>query len=153
MSKRPADIVSSTPASKVRRRLNFDSPGISRVAAPTVLVTNRRRAWTYRPMYRKPKMYRMFKSPDVPRGCEGPCKVQARLLFVTRTVGAAARLIPGLSKFSRRRTLETGVEITISAGRFDITTCTYDKNQITHEIVSHRIRVVCICYKLTVFYS
>ena len=77
MSKRPADIVISTPASKVRRRLNFDSPGISRVAAPTVLVTNRRRAWTYRPMYRKPKMYRMFKSPDVPRGCEGPCKVQS----------------------------------------------------------------------------
>ena len=28
-------------------------------------------------MYRKPKMYRMFKSPDVPRGCEGPCKVQS----------------------------------------------------------------------------
>ena len=77
MSKRPADIVISTPASKVRRRLNFDSPGISRAAAPTVLVTNRRRAWTYRPMYRKPKMYRMFKSPDVPRGCEGPCKVQS----------------------------------------------------------------------------
>ena len=35
-----------------------------------------------------------------------------------------ARLIPGLSKFNRRRTLEAGVEITISAGRFDIITCT-----------------------------
>nr|CAH18737.1 coat protein [Papaya leaf curl China virus] len=77
MSKRPADIVISTPASKVRRRLNFDSPYVSRAAAPTVLVTNKRRSWVNRPMYRKPRMYRMYKSPDVPRGCEGPCKVQS----------------------------------------------------------------------------
>nr|AMT74416.1 AV1 protein [Tomato leaf curl China virus] len=77
MSKRPADIVISTPASKVRRRLNFDSPYASRAAVPTVLVTNRKRSWTNRPMNRKPKMYRMYRSPDVPRGCEGPCKVQS----------------------------------------------------------------------------
>ncbi|CAI96127.1 CP [Malvastrum leaf curl virus - [G87]] len=77
MSKRPADIVISTPASKVRRRLNFDSPYASRAAVPTVLVTNRKRSWTHRPMNRKPKMYRMYRSPDVPRGCEGPCKVQS----------------------------------------------------------------------------
>ncbi|AAK16437.1 coat protein [Tomato leaf curl Malaysia virus] len=77
MSKRPADIVISTPVSKVRRRLNFDTPYSSRAVAPTVLVTNKRRAWTQRPMYRKPRMYRMYRSPDVPKGCEGPCKVQS----------------------------------------------------------------------------
>nr|AVK71675.1 coat protein [Sri Lankan cassava mosaic virus] len=76
MSKRPADIIISTPASKVRRRLNFDSPYSSRAAVPTVRVT-KRQAWTNRPMNRKPRWYRMFKSPDVPRGCEGPCKVQS----------------------------------------------------------------------------
>ncbi|CAD27700.1 coat protein [Eupatorium yellow vein virus-[SOJ3]] len=77
MSKRPADIVISTPASKVRRRLNFDSPYVSRANAPTVLVTNRRRSWAQRPMFRKPRMYRMYRSPDIPKGCEGPCKVQS----------------------------------------------------------------------------
>ncbi|ABS32014.1 capsid protein [Begomovirus allamandae] len=77
MSKRPADIVISTPASKVRRRLNFDSPYTSRAVAPTVLVTKKRRLWANRPMYRKPRLYRMYRSPDVPRGCEGPCKVQS----------------------------------------------------------------------------
>nr|AHA82235.1 AV1 [Tomato leaf curl Karnataka virus] len=76
MSKRPADIIISTPASKVRRRLNFDSPYASRAAAPTVRVT-KARAWVNRPMNRKPRMYRMYRSPDVPRGCEGPCKVQS----------------------------------------------------------------------------
>nr|ADP20463.1 coat protein [Indian cassava mosaic virus-Chilli pepper] len=76
MSKRPGDIIISTPASKVRRRLNFDSPYSSRAAVPTVRIT-KRQAWTNRPMYRKPRWYRMFKSPDVPRGCEGPCKVQS----------------------------------------------------------------------------
>nr|WKF54282.1 CP protein [Ludwigia yellow vein Vietnam virus] len=77
MSKRPADIVISTPVSKVRRRLNFDSPGVSRAAARTVLGITRKNAWTYRPTYRKPRLYRMYRSPDVPRGCEGPCKVQS----------------------------------------------------------------------------
>nr|AEI72604.1 coat protein [Radish leaf curl virus] len=76
MSKRPADIIISTPASKVRRRLNFDSPYVSRVAAPIVRVT-KALAWANCPMYRKPRMYRMYRSPDVPRGCEGPCKVQS----------------------------------------------------------------------------
>nr|AWM62157.1 coat protein [Cotton leaf curl virus] len=76
MSKRPADIVISTPASLVRRRLNFGSPYTSRAAAPIVRVT-KQQAWTNRPMNRKPRMYRMYRSPDVPRGCEGPCKVQS----------------------------------------------------------------------------
>nr|ACZ71224.1 coat protein [Tobacco curly shoot virus] len=76
MSKRPADTIISTPASKVRRRLNFDSPYVSRAAAPIVRVT-KARAWANRPMNRKPRMYRMYRSPDVPRGCEGPCKVQS----------------------------------------------------------------------------
>nr|AEI52851.1 coat protein [Cotton leaf curl virus] len=76
MSKRAADIVISTPASKVRRRLNFGSPYTSRAAAPIVRVT-KQQAWTNRPLNRKPRMYRMYRSPDVPRGCEGPCKVQS----------------------------------------------------------------------------
>nr|CAJ78035.1 AV1 protein [East African cassava mosaic virus (Uganda variant)] len=76
MSKRPGDIIISTPVSKVRRRLNFDSPYTNRVVAPTVRVT-RSKIWANRPMYRKPKMYRMYRSPDVPKGCEGPCKVQS----------------------------------------------------------------------------
>nr|ALB25921.1 coat protein [Okra enation leaf curl virus] len=76
MSKRPADIVISTPASKVRRRLNFDSPYSTRAVAPTVRVT-KSRMWANRPMYRKPRMYRIYRSPDVPCGCEGPCKVQS----------------------------------------------------------------------------
>nr|BDQ69136.1 coat protein [West African Asystasia virus 2] len=77
MSKRPADTLISLPASKVRRRLNFDSPYASRAIVPIALGTSRRRAWVNRPMYRKPRMYRMYRSHDVPRSCEGPCKVQS----------------------------------------------------------------------------
>nr|WDW19266.1 coat protein [Tomato leaf curl New Delhi virus] len=76
MAKRPADIIISTPASKVRRRLNLDSPYGARAVVPIARVT-KARAWTNRPMNRKPRMYRMYRSPDVPRGCEGPCKVQS----------------------------------------------------------------------------
>nr|UFP63066.1 AV1 [East African cassava mosaic virus] len=76
MSKRPGNIIISTPVSKVRRRLNFDSPYTNRVVAPTVRVT-RSKIWANRPMYRKPKMYRMYRSPYVPKGCEGPNKVQS----------------------------------------------------------------------------
>nr|QBY34624.1 coat protein [Pedilanthus leaf curl virus] len=76
MSKRPADIIISTPASKVRRRLNFDSPYASRAAAPIVRVT-KARSWANRPMNRKPKMYRLYRIPEAPRGCEGPVKVQS----------------------------------------------------------------------------
>nr|AFB83424.1 coat protein [Cotton leaf curl Burewala virus] len=76
MSKRPADIIISPPLSKVRRRLNLDSPYVSRAAAPIVRVT-KRKAWVNRPMKEKPRMYRMYRSPDVRRGCEGPCKVQS----------------------------------------------------------------------------
>nr|AWD31389.1 V1 [Tomato yellow leaf curl virus] len=74
MSKRPGDIIISTPVSKVRRRLNFDSPYSNRAAVPIVQGTNKRRSWTYRPMYRKPRIYRMYRSPDVPRGCEDHVK-------------------------------------------------------------------------------
>nr|UFP62828.1 AV1 [African cassava mosaic virus] len=77
MSKRPGNIIISTPGSKVRRRLNFDSPYKNRATAPTVHVTNRKRAWMNRHMYRKPMMYRMYRSPDIPMGCEGPCKFQS----------------------------------------------------------------------------
>ncbi|AFM44661.1 AC5 [Premna leaf curl virus] len=75
------------------------------------------------------------------------------LLFVTRTVGTVARLIPGDSKFSLRRTFEAGVEMTISAGRFDIATCSNNKDQVTYKIVAQRIWSVCIFNKLTVFYG
>nr|AMQ81298.1 coat protein [Watermelon chlorotic stunt virus] len=77
MAKRTGDILISTPGSKVRRKLNFESPYMSRALAPTVLVTSKRRQWANRPMYRKPRMYRIYRSPDVPKGCEGPCKVQS----------------------------------------------------------------------------
>nr|AXQ88116.1 AC5 [Tomato leaf curl Joydebpur virus] len=40
--------------------------------------------------------------------------------LVTRTMGAAARRAYGLTKLRRRRTFEAGVEMIISAGRFDI---------------------------------
>nr|AFC37743.1 coat protein [Tomato leaf curl Palampur virus] len=73
MVKRPADIYISTPASKARRRLNFDSPYAVRAAVPIVRGT-KAREWVNRPMNRKPRFYRMYRSSDVPRGCEGPCK-------------------------------------------------------------------------------
>nr|QUQ60661.1 coat protein [Bitter gourd yellow mosaic virus] len=76
MSNRKADIIISTPASKARRRLNFDSPYAARAVVPIVRGT-KARVWANRPMNRKPRIYRMFRSPDVPRGCEGPCKVQS----------------------------------------------------------------------------
>ncbi|AHB52744.1 coat protein [Spinach yellow vein Sikar virus] len=76
MSKRPADIIISTPASKVRRRLNFDSPYVSRVAAPIVRVR-----FCVKSVYVLGKIWMdeniKYRSPDVPRGCEGPCKVQS----------------------------------------------------------------------------
>ncbi|ADF42581.1 precoat protein/movement protein [Radish leaf curl virus-Hajipur [IN:LabIso:11]] len=46
-------------------RLNFDSPYVRRAAAPIVRVT-KAKAWANRPMDRKPRMYRMYRSPDVP---------------------------------------------------------------------------------------
>nr|QBY34630.1 coat protein [Croton yellow vein mosaic virus] len=76
MSKRPADIIISTPAWKVRRLLNFDSPYLNRVAAPIVRVT-KAKAWANRSMSRKPRMYRMYRSQDVPKGWEGQWKVQS----------------------------------------------------------------------------
>nr|ACH88349.1 CP protein [Alternanthera yellow vein virus] len=76
MSKRAADMIISSSGSRVRRRLNFDSPIARRVTVPTVRAT-RKQQWSNRPMYRKPRLYRMYRSPDVPYGCEGPCKVQS----------------------------------------------------------------------------
>nr|ACS35843.1 coat protein [Papaya leaf curl virus] len=75
MSKRPAHIILSSPAAKVPHRLTFISLYVSRAAAPIDGITPAK-AWANRPMNRKPRMYRMYRSPDVPRGCEGPCKVQ-----------------------------------------------------------------------------
>nr|UFP63094.1 AV1 [East African cassava mosaic virus] len=97
MSKRPGDIIISTPVSKVRRRLNFDSPCTNRVVAPTVRVT-RSKIWANRPMYRKPKMYRMYRSPDVPKGCEGPCQVQS---FEQRDDGKHLGIGPMVSDVTR----------------------------------------------------
>ncbi|CAJ90736.1 V1 protein [Sida yellow vein Madurai virus] len=76
MFKRPASMAFSSPISSARRRFNFDSPRPSIAAALTAPGTRRRR-WTNRPMYRKPRFYRMYRTPDVPKGCEGPCKVQS----------------------------------------------------------------------------
>ncbi|UED37333.1 AV1 protein [Conyza yellow vein virus] len=76
MSKRPADIVISTPGSKVRRRLNFESPYTSRATVPYARIS-KKQSWANRPMYRKPRQYRLYRTLDVPRGCEGPCKVQS----------------------------------------------------------------------------
>nr|ABG26101.1 CP protein [Sida leaf curl virus] len=76
MSKRPASMAYSSPISSARRRLNFDSPRPS-VAAALTAPGIRRRRWTNRPMNRKPRFYRMYRTPDVPKGCEGPCKVQS----------------------------------------------------------------------------
>nr|UFP63073.1 AV1 [East African cassava mosaic virus] len=76
MTKRPGYIIISTPVSGVRRRLNFHSPYKNRVVAPTVRVT-RSKIWANRPMNRTPRMYRMNRTPNVPKGGEGPCKVQS----------------------------------------------------------------------------
>nr|AFB81506.1 coat protein [Cotton leaf curl Rajasthan virus] len=76
MSKRAADIVISTPCGAPPRHLCFGSPSTRRAAAPIVPVTTHQ-AWTSRPMNRKPRVYWMYRSPDVPKGCEGPCKVQS----------------------------------------------------------------------------
>nr|ALN49342.1 hypothetical protein [African cassava mosaic virus]ALN49349.1 hypothetical protein [African cassava mosaic virus] len=54
--------------------------------------------------------------------------IQARFRFVTWTVGAVARFLYGLSKFSLRRTFEPGVEMMISPGRFDIITRPDDRD-------------------------
>nr|UOQ23419.1 coat protein [Clerodendron golden mosaic virus] len=76
MAKRAGDIIISTPASKVRRRLNFDSPYQNRVPVLTARGT-RKQLWANRPMYRKPRIFKLYRGLDVPRGCEGPCKVQS----------------------------------------------------------------------------
>ncbi|ACT82457.1 coat protein [Papaya leaf curl virus [India:Pratapgarh3:2008]] len=107
MSKRPADIIISTPASKVRRRLNFDSPYVSRVAAPIVRVT-KAKAWANRPMNRKPRMYRMYRSPDVPRGCEGPCKIQSfesrhDIQHIGKVCVSVMLLVTGTDPYSEKR--------------------------------------------------
>nr|AFO38445.1 V1 [Jatropha mosaic Nigeria virus] len=75
--KRTYDMAFLSPVSNVRRRLNFGSPLALPAPASTAPGIPRRRAWKNRPMYRKPRFYRTFRSPDVPRGCEGPCKVQS----------------------------------------------------------------------------
>nr|UYO78280.1 AV1 [Mungbean yellow mosaic virus] len=77
MPKRNYDTAFSTPMSNVRRRLTFDTPLSLPATAGSVPASAKRKRWTYRPMWRKPRYYRLYRSPDVPRGCEGPCKVQS----------------------------------------------------------------------------
>nr|AFR11632.1 CP [Mungbean yellow mosaic virus] len=77
MPKRNYDTAFSTPMSNVRRRLTFDTPLSLPATAGSVPASAKRRRWTNRPMWRKPRYYRLYLSPDVPRGCEGPCKVQS----------------------------------------------------------------------------
>nr|AFR11620.1 CP [Mungbean yellow mosaic virus]AFR11626.1 CP [Mungbean yellow mosaic virus] len=77
MPKRNYDTAFSTPMSNVRRRLTFDTPLSLPATAGSVPASAKRRRWTNRPMWRKPRYYRLYRSPDVPRGCEGPCKVQS----------------------------------------------------------------------------
>nr|WMQ58471.1 coat protein [Horsegram yellow mosaic virus] len=77
MPKRKYDTAFSTPGSSVRRRLTYDTPLALPASAGSVPASVRRRRWTNRPMWRKPRFYRLYRSPDVPRGCEGPCKVQS----------------------------------------------------------------------------
>nr|ANN23966.1 CP [Sida yellow net virus] len=57
--------------SKVSRTSNFSPRGRWRPKF------NKASEWVIRPMYRKPRIYRTLKTPGVPRGCEGPCKVQS----------------------------------------------------------------------------
>nr|ANW06333.1 coat protein [Tomato yellow leaf curl Kanchanaburi virus] len=78
MPKRSIDTVTSLPMSITRRRLNFGSQYSLPASAPTAPgMSYKRRAWKNRPMYTKPRFYRWRRSSDVPRGCEGPCKVQS----------------------------------------------------------------------------
>nr|WNB50944.1 coat protein [Mungbean yellow mosaic India virus] len=77
MPKRTYYTAFSTPISKARRRLNIDTPLLLPASAGGVPTNMKRRRWTNRPMWRKPRFYRLYRSPDVPRGCEGPCKVQS----------------------------------------------------------------------------
>nr|QBQ18377.1 coat protein [Horsegram yellow mosaic virus] len=77
MPKRNYDTAFSTPGSSVRRRLTYETPLALPASAGSVPASVRRRRWTNRHMWRKPRFYRLYRSPDVPRGCEGPCKVQS----------------------------------------------------------------------------
>nr|UOW59949.1 coat protein [Horsegram yellow mosaic virus] len=77
MPKRNYDTAFSTPGSSVRRRPTHDTPLALPASAGSAPASVRRCRWTNRPMWRKPRLYRLYCSPDVPRGCEGPCKVQS----------------------------------------------------------------------------
>ncbi|ADK55008.2 coat protein [Sidastrum golden leaf spot virus] len=69
MPKRDPSWRSMAGTSKVSRSSNFSPRGGPKV--------NKASEWVNRPMYRKPRIYRTLRTPDVPRGCEGPCKVQS----------------------------------------------------------------------------
>nr|ABC74540.1 coat protein [Tomato chino La Paz virus] len=65
----PWRLMSGTP--KVSRSSNYVPPdGLGRKF-------DKSSTWANRPMYRKPRIYRTVRSADVPRGCEGPCKIQS----------------------------------------------------------------------------
>ncbi|AAV69873.1 coat protein, partial [Okra yellow mottle virus] len=71
MPKRDLPWRSIAGTSKVSRNANY-SPRAG--SGPRI---NKASEWVNRPMYRKPRIYRTMRTPDVPKGCEGPCKVQS----------------------------------------------------------------------------
>lgn len=72
---------------------------------------------------------------------------------MTRTVGARAEDNPGLSKFRRRRTFEAGVEMIISAGRFDIVGTANNSDEIAKKIVPKSGRIVRLSNSLQIFHG
>ncbi|ALK27180.1 coat protein [Melochia yellow mosaic virus] len=71
MPKREAPWRAMAGSSKVSRALNYSPRGGIRPKF------DKASAWVNRPMYRKPRIYRTMRGPDIPKGCEGPCKVQS----------------------------------------------------------------------------
>nr|ADF36525.1 coat protein [Tomato leaf curl New Delhi virus-Chilli pepper] len=76
MAKRPADIIISTPASQVRRRLNFDSPYGARAVVPIALFTKEKASFNSQ-MKRKPRMPSLFGMPPRSKGFGAPVKVHS----------------------------------------------------------------------------
>nr|AIA60969.1 coat protein [Tomato leaf curl New Delhi virus] len=76
MARRPADIFPLSHVPKAHRLLNFASHYGTRASVTSARVT-KAGAWTNGPVNRKPRVYRVYRTPDVPGGCEGPCKVHS----------------------------------------------------------------------------
>nr|QPN02345.1 coat protein [Dolichos yellow mosaic virus] len=77
MPKRNFDMAFSSPRPTTRRRVTLDVPSATQMTVRRTPSSSRRKSWQNRPMYRKPRLYRLYRSRDVPYGCEGPCKVQS----------------------------------------------------------------------------